>query len=945
MKKITLSWLGLIAILMATEPTALAQTKRPVSIKTNVQSNDLPMDPSVKTGRLANGFTYYIRKNTEPQKRAQLYLALKAGSILETEQQRGLAHFMEHMSFNGTKNFPKNELVDYLQKSGIRFGADLNAYTSFDETVYQLPIPTDDPTLFNNGLKIMRDWAQNALLETEEINKERGVILEEKRLGKGAMERMREKFLPVILNQSRYANRIPIGTDEVLNNFKPETIKAFYKDWYRPNLQALIIVGDIDVAKVETQVKAMFSDLKNPINAPTRNLYAIPLTGKNQYSVVSDKEMPITAVQLIIKRKAEVLKTKNDLRRSFIESLFNSMMASRFAELSKQADPPFVQAGVSLDNLLGLVNTATGIVVPKQGQFERGVKAMFTEVERVRRFGFVASELDRAKQGVLSALQVAYNEKDKTASDKYVKEYVQHFLKGEATPGISYEYNFAKETLPSITLAEVNAIVPQVFTETNRDVIVMTPEKEVANIPDEATFNKWSAEVKTASVAAYQDNTSNEPLLAATLPGSKVVAEKTVAPIGVTELTLANGIKVILKPTTFKNDEINFSGSSKGGLSIYEDKDFLSASFAPSLVDASGVGKFNAIQLPKMLTGKVLQVSPFINELSEGFSGGAAPKDIETALQLVYLYATQPRLDSDIFKATITNVKESIKHRSLDPTTDFKDTINAVMGSYNFRTKAPSNELIDMISQNRALEIYKDRFSDFSDYVFVFVGNFKVETLKPLLEKYLGSLPATQRKENFVDRNIYPLRGKVTKTVYRGKEDKATVRMVFSGDMEYSDSNRYQLDALTEVMKIKLIQRLREEEGGVYSPQAGVSVSRNPKGFYSFTVIFGCAPANVDKLINSTLDEIAKLRKNGATAVDIDKYKAEEKRQVELAEKTNGFWLSSLSSIYTENEDPLKLTRLDEIYKNASSEGVKEFANKYLNGDNLIIFKLLPEQK
>lgn len=945
MKKHILGCLGALALVYADSYIALAQKPAKQTTTLTAQSQIIPLDPSVKVGKLANGFTYYIKKNTEPKKRAQLYLALKAGSILETEEQRGLAHFMEHMSFNGTKNFPKNELVDYLQKSGVRFGADLNAYTGFDETVYQLPIPTDDPVLFNNGMKIMRDWAQNALLETSEIDKERGVILEEKRLGKGAMERMREKFLPVLVNHSRYAQRIPIGTDAVLNSFKPETLRSFYSTWYRPNLQALVVVGDIDVAKVEAQIKALFSDLKNPANAPARTKYNIPLEGKNQFIAVSDKELPYTVVQIFFKAPALEIKTRSDLKKNLVNNLFNAMIAARFGEISKQADPPFLQAGFNISEIIANIGGATALAVPKAGQFERGVKAMFTEVERVKKFGFTQGELDRAKQDVLSAMEVQYNERDKTTSVKYVNEYIQHFLKGEASPGIEYEYKFAKEVIPGINIQEINDIISKVITEKNRDVIVLCPDKELASVPSENTFNQWFTQVQQSPIKAYEDNVSNKPLLAANLTGSKTVSEKTVPQIGVTELTLANGIRIVLKPTTFKNDQIIFYGSSRGGSSVYPDTDYLSASSASSLVPASGVGEFTAIQLPKMLSGKVANVKPFIGSLYEGFQGSASPKDLETAFQLMYLYATQPRLDNDIFQSNISSYKDILKNRGNDPNAVFADTVSAVLGGYNLRAKSLTPEQVDLINREKTLSVYKDRFSDFSDYVFVFVGNFKVENIKPLLEKYLGSLPSTGRKESFVDRNIYPLKGKVVKVVNRGKEDKALIKIVFSGEFDYSEQNAGQMNAVAEVLGIKLTQRLREEESGVYSPNAGVSVSRHPKGYYQLTVNFGCAPANADNLIHSTLDEIEKLRKNGATPVDVEKYKAETKRQLEVAEKNNGFWQARLNTIYTEGQDPLSLTRLDEMYKNVTTESVKQFANKYLDGSNIIVFKLLPETK
>ena len=428
----------------------------------------LPLDPDVKIGKLANGFTYYIRKNTEPKNRAYLYLANKVGSILENEDQQGLAHFVEHMGFNGTKHYPKNDLVSYLQKAGVRFGADLNAYTSFDETVYQLPIPTDDAEIFKNGMQMMRDWAQDATLDPVEIDKERGVVLEEKRLGKGAYERMQIKYLPVLFNNSRYSNRLPIGAEEVLENFKPETLRQFYKDWYRPNLQALIVVGDIDVQAVEQMIKAKFADLKNPVDPRERIEYTIPLIHKNQFIAVTDKEFPVTVAQIMIKHPETVVKTTVDLRDNMIRALYNQMLSARFSEIIKQATPPFLQGGSNISKFLAGLDVAGSFVLAKPGELETGFKAVLTEVERVKRFGFTQTEFERAKVAFMTQEESAYKEKDKTNSENFVNEYLQHFLRGEAVMSISHKYNFCKEKINGITLTEVNTLIKKYVTKLNR---------------------------------------------------------------------------------------------------------------------------------------------------------------------------------------------------------------------------------------------------------------------------------------------------------------------------------------------------------------------------------------------------------------------------------------------------------------------------------------------
>ncbi|HXI01329.1 MAG TPA: insulinase family protein [Sphingobacteriaceae bacterium] len=928
--------------------TGLAEaqtTKNAIKTKFTLKQEILPLDPGIRVGKLPNGFTYYIRKNTEPKNRVQLYLANKIGSILENEDQQGLAHFMEHMGFNGTKNYPKNDLVNYLQKTGVRFGADLNAYTSFDETVYQLPIPSDDPEILKNGLQIMRDWAQDASLTDEEINKERGVVLEEKRLGKGAQQRMQEKYLPLLFNNSRYSNRLPIGTEDVLKNFTPQTLRQFYKDWYRPDLQALVVVGDIDINATEQMIKAKFSDLKNPSNSRPRTEYTIPLTDKNQFIKVTDKEMPYTAAQFLIKHPESVLKTTTDYRNSIIRALFNRMLSARYGELTKQADPPFLQGSGSISGFLAGLDIYGASVVAKPGELERGFKAVLTETERLKKFGFTPTELDRAKQSYLLTFETSFKEKDKTSSENYAQEYTRLFINGEASPGIDWEYNFVKNNIAAIALNDVNSLAKQYITDMNRDVIIMGPEKDKDNLPNEQTVNNWIAEVKNSSISAYVDQVSTKPLLAKKPAAGKVVSEKNIPEIGVTEWTLSNGVKVILKPTTFKNDEISFSAFSPGGTSLYSDADFQSAVNASSIIQRSGVSEFNSLELPKLLSGKRAGVSPYISERSEGISGSTNPKDIETALQLVYLYFTQPRKDAAIYKGFITQQKGSLANRENDPNSVFSDTLSAVLGNYNVRRTGPSLQKVEQINLDRAYDIYKDRFADASDFTFTFVGNFQPQQIKPLLEQYLGGLPAIKRIEAAKDLGIRTPGGKISKAVYKGQEEKASVRLMFTGNYNYNAETNVQLDALAEVLQIKLIERLREDEGGVYSPGAGVSYSKYPTGRYSFYIVFGCSPENVEKLIASSLDEVNKIKQNGALEIDIQKFIAEETRSTETQLKDNGFWLGYLSGQYQNKENPAAVLTYLPSLKKVTSQTLKTTANTYLSGENLIRAVLLPEKK
>ena len=908
------------------------------------ESEVIPLDPAIRKGKLPNGFTYYIRKNVEPKNRVQLYLANKVGSILENDDQRGLAHFMEHMGFNGTTNFPKNDLVNYLQKSGVRFGADLNAYTSFDETVYQLPIPSDDPEVLKNGIQIMRDWAQEATLDPSEIDKERGVVLEEKRLGKGAQQRMQDQYLPMLFNNSRYSDRLPIGTEDVLKNFSPETIKQFYKDWYRPDLQALIVVGDIDVDAMEQTIKAKFSDLKNPTTPRPRTKYDIKLLDKNQFIAVTDKEFPVSVAQIMIKHPESKLITKTDYRNSIIRSLFNSMIGTRIADLSKQADPPFLQAGANISGFLAGLDMYNAYVVAKPGEMERGFKAILTETERVQRFGFTQTELDRAKQTYLTSMESSFKEKDKTPSDRLVNEYLRNFLEQEASPGIAYEYKLGNSLIGTINLADVNAIVKQYITDLNRDVIIMGPEKDKAILPNEANVESWIAEIKSSTVNAYVDQVSSKPLLSAKLAGGKVVSESKISELGLTEFKLNNGVKVVLKPTDFKNDEISFTAFSPGGTSLSSDADYQSALYATAIIRSGGLGEFNSIELPKLLTGKMVSVSPYIAERFEGISGSATPKDLETALQLTYLYFTQPRKDEATFKGLIAQQKGGLANRENDPNSVFADSVAAILGNYNVRRTGPSVQKVDQINLNRAVEIYKDRFADASDFTFIFVGSFNPEQIKPLLEKYLGSLPSLNRKETAKDLGIHIPTGKIDKKVYKGQEPKASVRLVYSGEYTYSEKHNNQLDALAEVLTIKLIERLREDEGGVYGVGARASYTKFPTSRYSFSISFGCAPENVEKLISSTLDEINKIRENGAEATDLEKFIAEETRTTETQLKDNGFWLGYLNNQLQNEEEPKQILTYLQSLKDLTPEQLKATVKYRLNPENYIRMVLLPEK-
>ncbi len=936
MKKVT-TLIAVVALSFISGFTVMAQE--------DLSKKLLPMDPKVKVGVLPNGLKYYIMKNAEPKNRAQLRLMVKAGSVLENDEQQGLAHFMEHMNFNGTKNFPKNELVDFLQKSGVRFGADLNAYTSFDETVYMLPVPTDSIEVFKKGIQILEDWAHNATLDPTEIDKERGVVLEESRTGKGAQARMRDKFFPIILNNSQYAKRLPIGKDDILKNFKYDVLKQFHQDFYRPDLEAVAVVGDVDVAMVEKMIIEKFSGIQNPANEKPRTKYKIDLSGSTDVAIITDPEQPNTIVQIMNKQEKRKDVTYQDRREGMLRSLFNQMLSGRIQELTQKADPPFQYGYAGYSGFLGNLDAFNTVVVAKGGNVEKGLKAILEEVARAKKFGFNASELQRAKTQYMVGQEQAYKEKDKTDSEQLVEGLVGAFLEDENLTSTEFGYEFTKQYLEGIKLEEVNALGNLLITDTNRAVILMAPEKDKATLPTEAQIREWLNSAGK-DVTAYVDQTVNKPLIAKLPTGSKVIATKLIPEVGLTEYTFANGVKAVLKPTDFKNDEILIGGYSFGGSNLYGAKDADNARVASAIASIGGLGDFSTVNLRKALTGKVARVNPFVSGTTEGISGSSNPKDLETALQLLYSYFTQPRFDADVVKGFLANQRDALasQQKTLTPEKVYSDSLTAILSNYAPRNLPMTVERLEKIDATRAFQIYKERFADASDFTFFFVGNFKNEEVKPLLEKYLGGLPSTKRKETYKDLGIRPPKGKVEKTLYKGTEPKARVTLVWSGDFDGTAESETQVEALSEVLEIKLIEKLREEESGVYGVGVSGSTAKIPAKRYNFRIAFGCAPENVEKLVARTLAEIEKVKEKGAEQTDIDKFKVETKRQTETQLRDNGFWMGYLQSQYQEGDDVKYILKEEEALKKVTVESTKTAAKKYF-GDNVIKVIMLPEKK
>jgi zinc protease len=905
----------------------------------------LPTDPNVVVGKLDNGMTYYIRKNEKPEDKVELRLVVNVGSTVEDENQLGLAHFLEHMAFNGTKNFEKNELVDYLQSVGVKFGADLNAYTSFDETVYILPIPSDNEETLNKGLLVLEDWAHNITLSDEEIDKERGVVMEEWRLGQGANQRMRDEWFPVMFKDSRYANRLPIGKKEVLESFDYETIRKFYKDWYRPDLMSIVAVGDIDPAEMEKKIKAQFGKIKNPKNPRERKFYDVPDQDNTAVSVVTDPEASFTQIQLIYKQDNEETKTLDQFRRDIVYNLYSGMITQRLDELKQSPEPPFFFASTSYGSMVRTKSNYSSFAVVGENGVENGLNALVTENERVKKFGFTEGELERYKADMLNRMEKAYKEADKTESENYASEYIRNFLSDEPIPGIAFEYDFYKKVLPTITVEEVNALAKKWISNSNRVVVITGPEKEGVVMPTEEEVKKILFKAQLAKITPYDDGTVGAELLEEKPAAGKIVSRKELEIVGATELTLSNGVKVVLKPTDFKNDEILMRSFSPGGQSIYPDADDKNAGFSSQIINESGVGEFTVTDLQKMMSGKTVRVNPFIGDLTEGVSGNAAPKDLETMLQMVYLYFTNPRKDEKSFESFKSKNKMLLGNLMSNPQFYFSDQVSRILTQDHPRGGGfPTPEDLDAINFERSFEIYQDRFADASDFTFLFVGNFNIAEITPLLETYLGGLPSTSREETWKDLGIRPPSGKVEKVVNKGTDQKSSVNIVFTDKTEYTKEDSYNLKTLGELLTIKLIEILREEKGGVYGVGASGSISKYPYENYTFRIGFPCGPENVDDLVQATFDEIEKIKKEGVSDEDINKLKETQRKERKDNLKENQYWLNSLYGYYFNNYDLSGYYEYEKQIESLTSKDLQDAAKKFLPADEYIKIVLMPEE-
>lgn len=906
----------------------------------------IPTDPNVKVGKLSNGLTYYIRKNVKPEKKIELRLAVNTGSVLEDNDQRGLAHFMEHMNFNGSKHFPKNELVDYLQKIGVQFGADLNAYTSFDETVYMLPITTSDPAIIEKGFTVLEDWAFNNLMDKSEIDKERGVVLEESRLSKGAQMRMMRQYFPKLFNGSKYAERLPIGSDSILKTFKPASLERFYKQWYRPNQMAVIVVGDIDPAEAEKKIRAHFGEYQNPADAKARpSIIPIKARLKPEAMVLTDEENTNTILQMINTiRPAEKVKTWGDYRRELVNELVNSLVNQRLQELTQKENPPFVYGATAQESFIRGYDAFVSFAVLGNNKPEEALDAVVAETERARKFGFLQSEVDRVKASLLNSAERAYNEKDKSQSAQLVQGYLANFLQGEPIPGPEARYKFMQKILPTITLAEVNAIAKKMPATDNTFAMLLAPAGKKAELPTNAELLKGVVAATKQTVTPYKEKAVATNLMKEGPAAGKIVKTESNEKLQTTSFTLSNGVTITIKPTTFKNDQVLMDAWRWGGFQRFPLADKDNVKHAAEMVAEMGVKDMSPTDLEKFLSGKTVEVMPYINDFEEGIQGSSSVKDFETFLQLVNLYFTQPRRDESLFKSTIAKQKGMLQFIKGNPQVFYQDTLTKIV--YNnspWMNQVPTEEEFNNINLDKTLAIYKQIFGNADGMHFTFVGNIDPATFKPLAEKYLGSLPATPSEHLFKDNNVRPVKGVVEANIKKGKDPKSLVTVLWTGETEYNRDENLALRALIDVLNIRVIEKLREELGGMYSGGLNGSVQKRPYTHYSISAYVPTGPENVDKMTTALFDIIKNVQANGVDQKDLDKVKETLRKHYETGVQDNDFWLSSLSQAFIDQTNPEEVLDYEQRVNALTVADLQKAAQKFFDMKNYVKGVLYPE--
>lgn len=905
------------------------------------QMPPLPFDPHVRTGTLNNGMTYYIRYNALPEKRAEFHIAQKVGSIQEEDNQRGLAHFLEHMCFNGTTHFPDNELRDYLESIGVKFGVDLNAYTSVDETVYRISnVPVIRDGVIDSCLLILHDWANDLLLEPEEIDKERGVIHEEWRSSTGAMMRMYERTFPIIYEGSKYAHRLPIGTMDVILNFAYQDLRDYYEKWYRPDLQGIIVVGDIDVDQMEEKIKALFSPIEMPENAAERIYFPVPDNKEPIITVEKDKEQENVYIYVFNKHETFPEDRKGSIEFllvNYLKNMMSDMLNARLNELRQSPTPPFMYAA-AYDGEFFLSKTKDAFVgfgVSQDDGIETATASILREMERVHRFGFTESEYARAKAEYLRQLESAYSEREKEKHITYAQEYIRHFLDNEPAPGIENEYALMNQIVPNIPVAAVNEMVKGLLSDSNLVVSIFCPEKEGMKYPVREDILRIVNEVKSENITAYEDKVSDEPLMAEKPQAGKIVSTKENNIFGSTLLTLSNGAKVYFKKTDFKADEVMLRGISFGGNSLFPDDEIININFLNDVVSLGGVGNFSRVDLDKVLAGKKAYVSTSVETHTERVNGSCSPKDFETMLQLLYLRFTAPRVDADAFQSYKTRTKAGLQNQEANPMTAFSDSLKKAIYQGHPRAMRMKTEMVDQIDYDKIMNMYKDRFANAGDFVFMLVGNIDLETASPLIEEYIASLPAIKRKESFKDVKMEMRKGMYKNEFAKELETpKATVLTLYNGNCPYTLENELKMSFLTQILNLIYTEEVREKEGGTYGVSVYGSLSKHPKEKAMMQIFFETSPDKREKMIEIILREADKMAVEGPSEANIKKAKEFMLKKYEDNQKENSYWLGALEEYTYTGKDKIK--DYTKIVNSITPADIQKFAQQFLGQKNRI---------
>ncbi|NQT78723.1 MAG: insulinase family protein [Bacteroidetes bacterium] len=907
----------------------------------------VPLDAKVIYGTLDNGLTYYIRENNMPENRAEFYMILDAGAILEDDSQNGLAHFCEHMCFNGTEHFEKHEIINYLQSIGMKFGPEINAFTSHDVTTYMLQkVPTEDPTNIDTALLILFDWAYNVSFEDEEIDKERGVIHEEWRTRRGAQFRMMTKTDKVLYHGSKYAERDVIGDIDIIDNCAYEELKRFYNDWYRPDLQAVIAVGDFDADEMETHIRDLFSKEPVPVNPKEREIFEVPDHQETLVAIETDPEAQYNLIQLYWKHDPDPSRDMEYYRHGVLEELYSIMLNSRLQELIQQDDPPFMFAISMYNNIVRSKDAYLAFAVASNDKVNTALEAMLVENERVKLHGFTGTELERAKADFLRQVEAEYNERDKQESSTYVWEYYSHFLNNESVPGIEFDYEFVQAVMPEISLEELNSLAVNWITEENRVVVITGPESEDGLMPSEEKILATVTAVGSMEIGPYIDRVSDAPLLAEIPEPGTIKKKSKNKKMGTVSWELSNGVKVVFKQTDFKDEEILMSAYSYGGTSLYDIPDLMSAENCVNVVGRSGLAGFDEIELQKKLAGMIVTVYPYVWGTSEGFQGNCAPADFETMLKLVYLYFTMPRQDETAFNAFLSMMEGILDNRANNPAMALRDTLQVTMANYHPRVRPLTSELLPEIDFKKLHYIYNERFGDPGSFTFYFVGNIDPEEARPMILTYLGGLPLVKRNETWKDNGVRPPDATIEKTIIRDMEvPKGTVNINFVGVYDYDDPMaRMELSALCDILDIRYTETIREEQGGTYGVRVSPSQVHYPWEHYTVRINFDCDPENVDKLKAIVFEEIEKMKAEGPQMKDLKGVKENLLKSRTERLKQNRFWLQTLMSQDFNHADSKYFFNYEDMVNSMSIESLKDAANKFFSVDYIEVI-MLPSDK